>query len=77
MKDLREHVTLCELEDGTIVTYDAMSSVSSDVYDPTVFKYIGQGHVYSFDGVLQSNLGQTEYFFQRINPHVETPHLKS
>ena len=59
--------TLCQLEDGTIVSYDAAHSTDEQVYDPKYFEFIGIGHIHSVGGVLQSYTAETkEYFYRRI-----------
>lgn len=59
--------TLCQLEDGTIVSYDAAHSTDEQVYDPKHFELIGIGHIHSVGGVLQSYTAETkEWFYRRV-----------
>lgn len=59
--------TLCQLEDGTIMPYDAAHSTDEQVYDPNSFEFIGIGHIHSVGGILQSYTAETkEYFYRRI-----------
>ena len=64
--NLRESpITICELEGGERVRYDACSSKGESAYDEWPFKYIGKGKIYSVDGVKQSGEG-TFWFFVSI-----------
>ena len=59
--------TLCQLEDGTIVSYDVADSSDEQVYDPKYFEFIGIGHIHSVGGVLQVYTAEAkEYFYRRI-----------
>ena len=67
IEDYEANETLCQLEDGSIVPYDACHSNADNVYDPAVFEFIGIGRIYSIDGVEQNYSADTkEYFYRRI-----------
>ena len=68
MFEYLEPVTICELDDGTRVEYDACSE-RADAYAGT-HELIGYGFVYSVNGVLQNLTYHTPlYFYRRIVPH--------
>ncbi len=64
---VKQTVRLCQLEDGSIVHYDAMSEKGKNEYNPDIFQYIGSGQVYSINGIRQGKSKNLEYFYRRIN----------
>lgn len=66
--------TLCKLEDGRIVAYDACAD-SEDAYSPDEFCLIGSGYIWSIGGVVQQrrDAPRTQFFFVRVVANGDAP----
>ncbi len=61
----RDYGCLCQLEDGTIVPYDAAHNTDELVYNQKYFEFIGIGRIHSVGGVLQHYPPEEKRWFYR------------
>ena len=62
--DKKEPIRTAKLKSGVLVNYDVCSQ-DSDAYNPLIFEHIGEGVIWTIDGVNQNATTQM-YFFSKI-----------
>ena len=63
--DESDRITMCKLEDGSVVKYDGCAEhEASDYYTPDKWVFIGTGVIYSINGVPHNST--TPCWFYRL-----------